>query len=82
MSKKEKLIERFKRMPKDFTYQEVTVLLSYFGYEEKQGAGSRVAFFNKETENIIYLHKPHPGNIIKQYMMKDIKKTLEERGLI
>lgn len=35
MSKKDKLIERLLRKPKDFTFDEMESLLSYFGYELK-----------------------------------------------
>lgn len=34
MGTKDKLIERFKRLPKDFTYEEVVRLLKIFGYTE------------------------------------------------
>ena len=37
MSKKEKLIDRLMKKPKDFTFDEMVLLLSYFGYELKQG---------------------------------------------
>lgn len=33
MGSKEKLIERFKRLPNDFTFDEMERLLSIFGYE-------------------------------------------------
>ena len=45
MGTKEKLVERFKKLPKDFTYEETLKLLSIFGYyEHNKGAtsGSRV----------------------------------------
>jgi hypothetical protein len=29
-----------------------------------------------------FLHKPHPGNIIKSYLMKDIEDELTAKGLI
>ncbi len=32
MGSKEKLIERFKKLPKDFTFEESVSLLGYFGY--------------------------------------------------
>lgn len=32
MSKQEKLIERFKTRPKDFTFEELITLLGYYGY--------------------------------------------------
>lgn len=39
MGTKEKLVERFKKLPKDFTYEETLKLLSIFGYyEHNKGA--------------------------------------------
>lgn len=41
MSKKDKLIERLKSKPKDFTYDELKVLLNYLGfYENSKGKTS------------------------------------------
>lgn len=37
MSKKDKLTSRLLKIPKDFTFDEMKSLLSYFGYEFKQG---------------------------------------------
>lgn len=85
MSTKDKLIERFLRQPKDFTYQELTRLLNGFGYlEEVKGktSGSRVMFFNHNKEHAIMLHKPHPGNIIKAYVMKYVLEELKAIGFI
>lgn len=72
MSRHEKLLNRFLSKPTDFSYNELTTLLRGFGYEEiKTGrtAGSRVAFFNNETNHIMRLHKPHPKNILKRYQL-------------
>lgn len=47
MGTKEKLIERFKRQPKDFTFDEMTKLLEFFGFEKcnkGKTSGSRVIF--------------------------------------
>jgi len=39
MGTKEKLVERFKKLPKDFTYEETLKLLFIFGYyEHNKGA--------------------------------------------
>ena len=49
MGKKEKLIEKLRRLPKDFTYKEAHTLLLALGFEEdnKGGtSGSRVLFRN------------------------------------
>ena len=35
MSKKDKLIDKLLKKPKDFTFDEMVSLLSYFGYELK-----------------------------------------------
>lgn len=84
MGTKEKLIARFKTLPTDFTFDEIEKLLSYFGYEKSnkgKTSGSRVIFKNKEKRPIM-IHKPHPGNIIKGYAMKQIYNDLKEEGLI
>ena len=85
MTTKEKLVERFLRQPKDFTYKELTSLLCGFGYmEENKGktSGSRVMFFNLEKKHAIMLHKPHPGNILKSYVMKYVLQELKTIGFI
>ncbi|MBE6784221.1 MAG: type II toxin-antitoxin system HicA family toxin [Ruminococcaceae bacterium] len=83
MSQKDKLIERFCRRPKDFTYDELRTLLAYFGYtEDTSGNGSRVKFYNNELDDVISLHKPHPENIVKQYVLKMVKEKLKEGELI
>lgn len=59
MSTKEKLIDRFCKMPKDFTYEETLKVLSAFGYNEhNKGAtsGSRVRFkMNKRDSILIFI---------------------------
>ena len=79
MSKIEKLIARIQASPNDFTWDELIRLLNHYGFEEiKKGktAGSRRAFFHLETKQIIRFHKPHPGNILKQYQLKEILELL------
>ena len=84
MSSSEKLIRRFLSLPKDFTFSELEKLLSGFGYEkENKGktSGSRVVFKNEENRPIM-IHKPHPGNTVKLYALKQILNELKEIGLI
>jgi len=80
MSKTEKLIVRLLLQPKDFTYSELKTILTFWGYEEIQGAGSRVCFRRKTHK--IKLHKPHPGNLLKQYQIGFIIDELKKEGLI
>ena len=85
MSKKDKLIERFKSKPKDFRYSELRTLLSSFGYVEsnKGGtSGSSVSFYNENYQSLITLHKPHNPDILKPYQIKPIIAELELNNLI
>ena len=84
MGTKEKLRERFKKMPSDFTFDEMIRLLEGYGYvksEKGRTSGSRVIFKNGDKRPIM-LHKPHPGNIVKGYAMKQVYDDLKEAGLI
>jgi len=83
MSTKDKLIERFKRKPKDFTWQELVRLLGMFGFEiDNKGktSGSRTIFVKDDDE--IEVHKPHPSNVIKDYVMKKVLNFLIEKEFI
>ena len=84
MGTKDKLVDRFKRQPADFTFEELESLLKYFGYKKSnkgKTSGSRVIYKNK-LKRPIMIHKPHPGNIIKAYAMKQILNDLIEAGFI
>ncbi|MBT3207345.1 MAG: type II toxin-antitoxin system HicA family toxin [Bacteroidetes bacterium] len=80
MSKIEKLLEKLKSNPKDFTWDELCRILAQFGYIEitKKGktGGSRRKFINDENK-IISLHEPHPSKIIKLYVIREIRNYLK-----
>jgi predicted RNA binding protein YcfA (HicA-like mRNA interferase family) len=82
MSKFDKALLRLKGKPRDFTWDELVTLLSGLGYEEKKGSGSRRKFINKNSGHVISLHEPHPGKILKIYMIKEVIETLEKQNLI
>ena len=85
MSKTEKLLQRCLSKPKDFTFEDLRRLLQSFGYQEaKTGktSGSRVAFINHQTKNIIRLHKPHPHPELKRYQLDDIEDALKKAEVI
>lgn len=85
MSKVDKLINRLKQRPKDFTYEEAKQLLENLGfYEYNKGktSGSRVVFINKDMQVKIQLHKPHPDNVLKMYVVKNLLDKLTEIGVI
>lgn len=82
VSRRDKLIERFKTKPKDFTWDELEKLLSGFGYEQVKGDGSRRKFYNAQMDTLISLHKPHPGNILRSYQVDDVLSHLQERSVL
>ena len=84
MGKKDKLIQRLKAKPKDFTFDEAESLLNFFDYERSdkgRTSGSRVCFKSSKHPPIM-LHKPHPRKELKEYQIKDLIEKLESEGLI
>ena len=84
MGRREKLVARLKGRPKDFTWDELVRLLEGLGYVEAatgKTGGSRRRFIH-ETAPTVALHKPHPGNIVKMYVIDDVIRLLSEEGLI
>lgn len=60
-------------------------LLRGFGYGEVRSgktSGSRVAFFNKKSQHIIRLHKPHPQNTVKRYQLDYIEEELRNQEIL
>ena len=82
MSRKDKLINRLLKKPKDFTFDEMEALLSYFGYELKQGSGSRVKFIKDGSNDVINFHKPHLNGILKHYILDQVIEKLGKDGLL
>lgn len=80
MSKKDKLLKKFLEIPpkKNLTFSELETLLVACGFSKIDGAGSAVKFFNEEKDLLINLHKPHPSNILKVYIIKQIQIKLKE----
>ena len=84
MGQKEKLIQRLKTKPKNFTFEEAEALLGYFDDSRSnkgKTSGSRVIFEN-EMHGSILLHKPHPQKELKSYQVKQLLEVLEQEGLI
>ena len=85
MGKKEKLVERLKSKPKDFTFDEAETLLGFLSYTRSnkgKTSGSRVIFTSEEHSAPILLHKPHPRKELLEYQIKQLIQVLEEEGLI
>ena len=84
MSSKDKLIARFLTLPSDFTFDELERLLTILGYSKSnkgKTSGSGVVFKDKDGHPIM-LHKPHPGNIVKYYAMRQVLEELQSKGYL
>ena len=85
MNKREKLLQRFRTLPRDFTFEELESLFKGCGFTlSNKGAtsGSRVEFVNEKDGNTYIMHKPHPSNIIKGYSIRQIYNYLESNGYL
>jgi hypothetical protein len=74
VSQIEKLLLKFKSIPKDLSWLELIKILKYYGYHEiisGKTSGSRRKFEN-EAGAIITLHKPHPSPLVKTYVIKQL----------
>ncbi len=83
MSRLEKARQRILSKPNDYTYTEAKYLLGQLGFEEHnkgKTSGSRVKFYRKKDERIILLHKPHPGDVMKQGAVKQLVENLIKIG--
>ncbi len=84
MGQKEKLINRLKSRPKDFTFDEVESLLGYLDYrrsDKGKTSGSRVMFVS-DSHPPIMMHKPHPRKELLDYQVKQLLEILRQEGLI
>ena len=84
MSQKDKLIEKLKTLPKDFTFDDAETLLRYLDYirsNKGKTSGSRVVFYRDGCPPIL-LHRPHPQKELKPYQVRQLLEMLEQEGLI
>ena len=84
MPRRDRLLARFERFPADFTWDELIRLLRLFGYEQAgsgKTGGSRVRFV-REGRPPINLHRPHPGNVVRRYQLRQVHEFLLREGLL
>lgn len=82
MSKTEKLLAKLLNTTSSFTWDELASLLGKLGYTSQQGNGSRVKFNNEKPEEMINLHRPHPGNELKKYAKEQVIEKLKLGGYL
>lgn len=69
MSKREKLLARLRSRPKDFTWDDLISVLKHHDCSLEKGTGSRRRFVHRPSGKQVALHEPHPGNIVKMYVV-------------
>lgn len=83
MPKKEDLLDKLcrKPIPKNFTKQELDILMKKSGCEKYSGGrGSSIAYLHKETKRILQFDEPHPGKELYIYQIKMIIQFLKDIG--
>ena len=84
MGQKEKLIEKLKAKPRNFTFDDAARLLGFLNYtisNKGKTSGSRVMFTSPQHPPIL-LHKPHPCKELLEYQIKQLLEILEQEGLL
>ena len=79
-----KLIQELKTRPGAFDWRDMRRVLLSVGYTAKTSgktSGSRIRFTHPTAAPIV-LHKPHPGNEMKQYAINLVVDMLEREELI
>lgn len=85
MSQIEKMEQRLLSKPKDFTFQEAERLLSFYGFRrDNRGktSGSAVRYVKDSVPIGLYLHRPHPGNTMKEYQLDELIDVLKQGGAL
>lgn len=80
MSKQDKLVAKFIASNGEFKWSDLVAMLKGMGFEQIEGAGSRVSFVKESL--IIKLHKPHPQKEVKAYAVRQVKEVLIAEGLL
>lgn len=84
MARQDKILLKLQNPDSVMKWSEVVYLLKSIGYKQLEGDGSRVKFenFNALCSKQIKLHKPHPGNEIKDYIKKRIIELMQSERII
>ena len=82
MSKIKKALARIKSKPSDFTWNELTKVMIYFGYRQLEGSGSRVKFYHDQKDTLLAIHRPHNPKTLRPYQVEEVINRLERDGFL
>lgn len=80
MSKKRKLINKFRVAPANFTWDEATKLMGLCNFKLLNRSGSARMFVHSVTKTKVRLHEPHPQNTLLPYMVEALQEGLLAAG--
>jgi predicted RNA binding protein YcfA (HicA-like mRNA interferase family) len=80
MTRTEKRLLRLTAIPADFTWDELVAVLSDIGFVLVDGRGSHCVFISPQGKKI-FLHRPHPGKIVKRYALRLVVESLKDYGI-
>jgi hypothetical protein len=52
------------------------------GYELKTTGGSDRKFVHRAAGTVMYMHQPHPSNVLKAYQVREAIDELTEKGFL
>jgi hypothetical protein len=82
MSKLQKAIARLLGKPTDYTWDELSALMSVLGYELRTSGGSGRKFFDPSTKTLLFMHEPHPSKLLKAYQVRAAVQFLRKERKI
>lgn len=82
MSKHSKLLARLLSVPADFTWDELLTVVRKLGFEERSDKGGSYRTFIDDEGRKLFLHEPHPQNVLKKYAIRKVIDALNEYGLL
>ncbi len=82
MSKRDKAFARLISKPTDFTWGELITVMTACGYELKTTGGSARKFVHTKTGSTMFIHQPHPSNVLKAYQVREAIDELLEGGYL
>ena len=81
MPSKDKLLAKLfqKKLPRNFTKQDLNALMSQCGCLKGQGGrGSGIRFYHESTGRILAFDEPHPENELYPYQVKLTRQFLKD----
>jgi hypothetical protein len=82
LSKATKQRDRFLSIPADFTWDELVTVMRAYGFNEMSDGGGSYRCFISSQGLKMFLHKPHPENIVKRYALRQVRDSLKDFGLL